>query len=378
MRSLPTQENLANLRVDHGSSEAEVAVVFRGDGEPISPSRLPYQLAQVSAEIGFDPDSYSVGGNVEQLENRFAEMLGKEAAIFMPTGTLANHLAIRALCNSKPRAIVPEQSHLYHDSGDCVTQLSGINLIPLAKGRPYFTLEELVEAVNESTSGRVSSPVGAAMIESPVRRQMGRVVPFEEMKAITDYCRGQGIGTHLDGARLYMMSAASGTGPQEYTALFDTVYVSLYKYFGAPFGAILGGDSQTLEGMFHTRRMFGGGLASSYLVAALALRGIEGFEERFQEALLKAKDLFGKLNTLPGIEVGEFDNGSNIFPLKFDARVNTERVVQSLRQRSVFLYLDESTNTISQLTVNPTILRQSNDAIFEAFQEALSEAGGGS
>ena len=233
MCAKPLEKYASDLRVNHESSEPEIAVIFRGDGEPVTPSSLPYRLARVSEEIRFDPDSFSLGGSVEQLEERFAEILGKGAAIFMPTGTLANHLAIRTLCGTKPRAIVQEQSHLYHDSGDCVTQLSGINLIPLAKGKPYFTLEEMVEAVDESTSGRVSSPVGAVMIESPVRRQMGQVVPFEEMKAITDYCRSQGIGTHLDGARLYMMSAASGTGPQEYASLFDTVYVSLYKYFGA-------------------------------------------------------------------------------------------------------------------------------------------------
>ena len=159
----------------------------------------------------------------------------------MPTGTLANHLAIRALCGTKTRVIVQEQSHLYHDSGDCVTQLSGINLVPLARGRTGFTLEELKEAIVESTSGRVANPVGAVMIESPVRRQMGQVVPFQEMKAMTDYCSDQGIGTHLDGARLYMMSAASGIGPREYSKLFDTVYISLYKYFGAPFRRNPGG-----------------------------------------------------------------------------------------------------------------------------------------
>ena len=126
--------------------------------------------------------------------------------------------------------------------------------------------------------------------------------------------------------------------------------------------------------------MFGGGLASSYFVAALALKGIEGFEERFREALLKAQDLFGRLNTLPDIEVKEFDHGSNIFPMVFAPGLNAERVVQSLRQRSVFLYPDEGTNIISRLTVNTTLLRQSNDAIFEAFREALraGETDGGS
>jgi len=377
MSTLPIPSDVGNLitRADSiDAGKADIAVVFRGDGEPSPPSNLMRDLAGVEAEIGFEPDSYSLGGNVKALEDHFAEALGKDAAIFMPTGTLANHLAIRVLCGSKPRAVVQEQSHLYHDSGDCVTQLSGINLIPLAKGRTCFTLEELKEAVRESIGGRVSSPIGAMMIESPVRRQMGQVVPFQEMRAMTDYCRGVGIGTHLDGARLYMMSAASGIKPREYAALFDSVYVSLYKYFGAPFGAVLAGDSNLIGGMYHTRRMFGGGLASAYFVAGLALRGTIGFEERFQEALNKGRDLSRRLNKLPGIQVREFEHGSNIFPLEFAAGVAIERVVGRLRKSGVFLYPDEGTDSISRLTVNTTILRQPNETIFEAFREALDAA----
>ena len=118
-----------------------------------------------------------------QLSNQQVQALAVAVGLnisepVLTEGTLANHLAIRALCGTKHRVIVQEQSHLYHDSGDCVTQLSGINLVPLARGRTGFTLEELKEAIVESTSGRVANPVGAVMIESPVRRQMGQVVPF--------------------------------------------------------------------------------------------------------------------------------------------------------------------------------------------------------
>ena len=108
------------------------------------------------------------------------------------------------------------------------------------------------------------------------------------MSEIADYSRKEGIPTHLDGARLYMMSAATGIKPQRYTSIFDTVYVSQYKYFGAPFGAILAGSSDFIDGLYHTRRMFGGCLYSSFMAAALALRGSEGFEERFSAAMSKA------------------------------------------------------------------------------------------
>ena len=192
-----------------------------------------------------------------------------------------------------------------------------------------------------STSGRVASPVGAVMIESPVRRQKGQVVPYPDMQAMTDYCRSQGIHTHLDGARLYMMSAASGIAPREYAALFDTVYVSLYKYFGAPFGAVLAGDSHWIDGMYHTRRMFGGSLSSAYLAATLALQGAQGFEERFEKAMRKGRDLFKLLNSLDGIQVNEFEHGSNIFPVSLDDGVNPEAMTNALRRNDVHVYPPE-------------------------------------
>ena len=179
MPDLPMETDIQQREADiasHGNREAGNTVIFRGDGDPTPPGLLVRQLAELDSDAALDQDSYSLGGNVEELERRFAEALGKEAAIFMPTGTLANHLAIRALCGGNPRAVVQEQSHLYNDTGDGVTQLSGINLVPLAKDRACFTLDEVKAAVSASNSGRVANPVGAVMIESPVRRQMGRVI----------------------------------------------------------------------------------------------------------------------------------------------------------------------------------------------------------
>ena len=228
MHTIPTDttQPTQTTHIPIEDTSPDQLVSFGGDGEPKSARSMLQTLIEFEEEVGLEADSYSLGGNVQQVEEKFAEMLGKEAAVFMPTGTLANHLAVRMLCGDKPRAIVQEQSHLYQDSGDCVSRLSNINLLPLAKDRPHFTVEELRQAVEQSEEGRVLTPVGALMIESPVRRQEGKVVPFDEMQAITDYCRERGIGTHLDGARLYMMSGATGIPAKKYASLFDTVYVS--------------------------------------------------------------------------------------------------------------------------------------------------------
>ena len=356
------------------SADSSQAVVFRGDGEPKTPELMVRRLAEITDSTGIEADNYSLGGVVGQVEKRMAEILGREAAVFMPTGTLANHLAIRNQCGSRQRAIVQEQSHIYHDIGDCVQQLSGINLVPLAIQRPYFTMEEVKAAVETAVSGRVLTPIGALVIESPVRRQNGHIMPFDVMREITEYCAVNSIRTHLDGARLFMMSAATGVSPAEYSALFDTVYVSLYKYFGAPFGAILAGTEEFCRDLYHDRRMFGGGLSSASLAAALALQGMDGFEERFAEAMSKAEDLFVELNRLGGMNVKSYEHGSNIFPVALHEDVDVEKFIEELAGYSVVVNTDEGNPTKIHLTVNTTILRQSNEDISRAFEAALNNA----
>ncbi len=359
--------------VQEAASDEPGAVVFRGDGEPSSPEVMIERLREIQAAHGIEKDSYSLGGAVAELESRLAAELGKEAAVFMPTGTLANHMAIRQLCGDKRRAIVQEQSHLYIDSGDCVPVLSGINLVPLAPGRACFTASELEEALKSAGAGRVDTPVGAVMVESPVRRQKGRVVPLEEMRHITSTAKEHGVRTHLDGARLYMMAAATGTPASEYAGLFDTVYVSLYKYFGAPFGGMLAGTAEFCEGLFHVRRMFGGGLSQAWLAAALALRGLDGFEGRFAEAMAHSRAVFAKLGELTGIRVREIEHGSNIFPLELDPEVDVARFVEALAGRGVLVFPDEETGE-TNLTVNTTVLRKGRVEICEAFEYALNAA----
>ena len=364
-----TAEQLGNPH----PTDSETSVVLRWDGEPKTPAALLGRLNEYEEEVGLEADNLSLGGTVEKLEKRFCQLLGKEAASFIPTGTLANHLALRKLCGLKPRAIVQEQSHLYNDTNDCVTQLSRINLYPLGRGKTCFSRDELEEALDQvSETGKAGDSVGAVMIESPVRNQRGQIVPYEEMKAITDLCRSRGISSHLDGARLYMMSAATGIAPREYAALFDTVYVSMYKYFGATYGAILAGTSEFIKDMHQDRRMFGGSLATSYLAAALALKGVEGFEERFGEAMTKAGELFARLNTLEKITVGKFEHGSNIFPVDLDPSVELGRLVSKLKEHWIFVVPDETDVSRVYIAVNTTILRQSNDQIFGAFEEALA------
>lgn len=297
------------------AAEADQPVKLFGDGLGLSPADYVGVLQTILEDQGIEADYYSRGGVVEELETKMAAALGKERAIYFPTGTLANHVAVRVLAGERPRVIVPHDSHLYNDSGDCAQQLSQLNLVPLASETATFTLDQVEEVVERTASGRVTTGVGALMIESPVRRKLGEMFDYEEMQKICSYARANGIKTHLDGARLYMASAYTGIAPREYASHFDTVYVSTWKYFNSGSGAILAGPSDVIDGLYHTRRMFGGGLPAAWPFAAVALHYFESFEADYARAVQTASEFFSLLRQESAFDVETIPNGSNLFKL---------------------------------------------------------------
>lgn len=339
-----------------------------GDGVILSTAEYAELLASLARRGEAEPDNYSLGGVVEQLEQRVAALLGKETAVWLPTGTLANHLAVRMLARGRPRVLVQATSHLYNDCGDCAQSLSNLHLVPLAPGRATFTAAEAVSAAGEAMSGRVAAPVGAIQIESPVRRRNGERFDFAEMTEVSRWARANAIGLHLDGARIFLESAYSGKPLKEYAALFDTVYVSMYKYFNAASGAVLAGPKALLDGLFHARRMFGGGLHESWPFAAVALHYLKGFEARFAQAVKTSEAVIAALAGTAHFEVERVPNGTNIFylrPLSVNAPVYQQRLAQA-----GITTLAEGARL--RVQVNETWNRAAADEIASRFVNALA------
>ena len=144
----------------------------------------------------------------------------------------------------------------------------------------YVLLTLIKDIIHKNSISRVPKNIGCISVESPVRRQKGQILTIEYLQELYDFAKENNIKLHLDAARLYMMTSASKIPIHEYTKYFDTVYCSLWKYFGAPWGAILAGDSKLISNMFNTRRMFGGSIPNSSLNAALILSNLEGFEDK--------------------------------------------------------------------------------------------------
>ncbi len=342
------------------------SVDLQADGLALSPSEYTVLLSKLVEESPPRPDYYSNGGAVEELERRFAAILGKQAAIFLPTGTLANHLAIRKLAGAQRRVLAPAESHLYNDSGDCAQTLSGLNLIPLAPGKSTFGVSEVRSWVERSAGGRVETPVGAIVIESPVRRMDHEMFDPRAMEEVSAYAREKGIRLHLDGARMFSLPHHSGKSVREYAALFDTVYVSLWKHFNGASGAILAGTDAFIQGLFHTRRMFGGSLPQAWPLIALILQSVERFEADYARAWKSAEELIALFGTDSRFKVTRLVNGTSRFFLSVP-HTRPGEMSARLLQKGVVLSQPQPDTGLIPLQINLTLLRTTPKALFEAF-----------
>ncbi|MBV8336240.1 MAG: aminotransferase class I/II-fold pyridoxal phosphate-dependent enzyme [Alphaproteobacteria bacterium] len=349
-------------------------VQFLSDGVALSAAEYADLLARLAEADGIAMDEFSRDGVVAQLEQRMAALLGKETAVFLPSGTLANNLALRLLAQRGRRVLVQRESHIFNDSGDCAQELSGLSLIPLAPGEATFTLDQVTAEIERAETGRVLTPVGVISIESPVRRVAGEVFDFSEMKRIAEFARERRIGLHLDGARVFLASAYTGIAPETYAALFDTVYVSLYKYFNAAGGAVLAGPRQLLANLYHQRRMFGGSLRQAWPYAAVALHYLDGFTERFERAAAVSSALFAALGERGRCEIVRSAAATNVTRLRVRGSSAT-MLPKRLLAGGVAIRTalrSSAAGAEFELVTNETILRRPIAETIEIFAEALA------
>jgi threonine aldolase len=348
---------------------ADRMVYLSGDGVPLSPAEFTALLDSLTRKAQIEEDNYLLGGDIARFEQQWATLLGKETAVFMPSGTLANQLALRALAGTRRRVIVPEMSHVYNDTGDACQTLSGLTLIPLAAGAATFTLKDVEAVLTRTASGRVATDVGAILIESPIRRLSGQMFDWEEAKRITAFARQRGIGTHLDGARLFIASAYTGISPAEYAAPFDTVYVSLWKYFNCGIGAILAGPKQILDSMFHARRMFGGNLATGWPAAVVARHYMDGYLDRLKAGVRVSEEFYRAIAGHRKIKVAPVPNGTNLRRVTLSG-TDVPALARRLRDRQIRLPGGSPDGTVT-LGVNETWTRTTAAELAGSFLSAL-------
>lgn len=343
--------------------DVDSLVLLAGDALPRNPAAEATRLQTLLDKHGKPVDSYLAGGAVAELEAKFSSLLGKEDTVFMPTGTLANHIALRLLCGEAKHALVQQESHVYRDESNTVTTLSGINLVPLAAGRATPTLEEIGAAIARAETGPYPIKVGAIALESPVRRAQGATLRPELVAAIARLAREKRIAMHLDGARLLLMSGMPGFEVKAYCAHFDTVYVSLYKYLGAPFGAVLSGPKPLMARARELRHLFGGTLYHAWQAALPALDALDGVEQRFASVRAAGERLLAALEQTPGVKVQRVADGSNLAVLE----LSPQRLIGlEERLRAANVRVGKVNEGKVQLGFNESILRRETGYLVQA------------
>lgn len=355
------------------STDKALPVNFIRDGLGLSMTETLDKLQEINRKKPIVPDFYGNDGTMEELLQLFQRLTGKEKAVYMPSGTMANQLAIRVLSGDNTKVFVQETSHVYRDEADAATALHSKRLIPLAPGEAYFTLEALQQSIAYHEEGELfKSGIGVVSIENPVRRCMGKTVPVAELQRISGWCREKGYKLHLDGARLHLAAAFAGVSVKEYASYFDTVFISLYKCVGAINGAVLCGDKAVMDKMEHQIKIHGGALYRNWHNSALALYYLEGLEERLRETAVRARELMGRLNQLKGLTLTPFEHGSNCVEIVYGAGIDPVKLSNYLREKHQIVMRRSAEKGKSSLNFNETLLNRPVGEIVEAYREALS------
>ena len=255
--------------------------------------------AMAAAEVG--DDMFGEDPTVAKLEARVAELLGKEAAMFAPSGTMVNQLALRAHTEPGDEVILDGNAHIYYYEGGAPAALAGVMCRCLPGVRGIFTAADL-EAVLRPTDQHFP-PTKLVCLENTHNRGGGKIWPQELVREIGTLTRERGIRLHLDGARLWNAAVASGISERELAAEFDSVAVCFSKGLGAPVGSALCGSQEFIRRARRFRKMFGGGMRQAGILAAGALHALEHHRGRLAEDHANARALADGLSTLPGIEL---------------------------------------------------------------------------
>lgn len=338
------------------------------DCAPLLPQAMAARLAELTAGGDVTADYYGDGGPVTQLEREIAARLGKEAAVMYPTGTMANLMAVRLMAAGRPgsRFVVQRDSHLYNDAGDNLAFAAGISMAPLISQGASFTPDQLHQEITRAASARVSARIVGVAVETPSRRHANLRFDPEAMAGVVAVAREAEIPLLLDGARLFIEAAWAGKTPAEIAAPFDFVYVSLYKYLDAPFGAVLAGPKAALAGQHHERRRHGGGMYQMWPAALLALHALPRQEGNWLAVRARAEAVFAALQAA-GFPVFRETLDSNV--LRFPVTTSAEEIMAQAKSDGVRLWPPGQAGWT--LKANESWLAQPPDAITATIRRLL-------
>lgn len=288
--------------------------------------------AMYEAEVG--DDVFAEDPTVIRLQEAVAGLLGKDAALFVPSGTMGNQLGIKLHTRPGDEVIVERKSHIFNYETGGPAVLSGVQLHVVDGERGVLSGARVEAAIRPGLYW--DTPTRLVCLENTLNKAGGTVYPLEAIHDVARVVRSHDLRFHLDGARLWNATAATGIPEKVYAAPFDTVNVCFSKGLGAPVGSMLAGSAELIEAGRHVRKLFGGGMRQVGLLAAACLYALEHHRPHLADDHAKARRLAEGLAEMPAFDVDLSSVETNI--VLFDVVGGSAApVLETLRAEGVFM-----------------------------------------
>jgi len=286
----------------------ETATVIDLRSDTVTKPSLEMRRAMAEADVG--DDVYGEDPTVNRLEARAAELFGREAGLFVPTGTMGNSIAMRMHTRPGQEVICEEQGHIYNYEMAAMSAIAGCLARPIATHDGILTWALVKNAIRPRSPFRAQT--GLISCENTHNIAGGKVMPTEIADEICDEAHAMGIPVHLDGARIFNAAVALGKSVREITTKFDSVMFCVSKGLGAPVGSLVVGSRDFIAQARQHRKILGGGMRQAGVLAAAALVALEKSPPRLHEDHANAKVLAGALAKIPGIRLDPKEVVTNI------------------------------------------------------------------
>ena len=287
--------------------------------------------AMMNATVG--DDVYKEDETVNKLEQRLANMFGKDNALFFPSGTMANQTAIKLHTNPGEQVICDKYAHIYNYEGGGASFNSGVSCNLIDGERGMFTAKQVEEAINPPDF--YHSPLSRLVeVENTTNKGGGAIWNFEEIKKIKKVCKNNNLGYHLDGARIWNAIVETGESLKQFGNAFDTISVCLSKGLGCPLGSVLIGDKRIMRNAIRIRKILGGGMRQVGYLAAAGIYALDNNVERLKEDHKKAKEIESTLSNLTYVAKVEKVE-TNIITFRLDKNISESMFISKLEESDI-------------------------------------------
>ena len=330
-------------------------------------------MRQAMAAAPVNDDVIDVDPTVDRLQKLISEILGKEAAMFMPSGTMTNQVAVRLHCRPGDEFLCEAGCHIFKYEQGAFAQLSGVVAHTITGHENLLKPDQLKDQINPNDEHATQTRL--VCLENTHNRGGGRIMPYEDVKDICDWAHENGMVTHLDGARFFNAVVASGIAADQWAQHFDTVSICFSKGLGAPVGSVLVGSQEMMHDMRRHRKLFGGGMRQSGIIAAGALFGLENNIPRLADDHEAAQVIAQSVNQCDNLQLepSSVDTNIVIFEVKSD-NVSANSFCERLKEQGVWTlpFSAKHVRACTHLDVSVQDCRQAGEIIQKTAEEIKS------